>query len=108
MVRLKRGKIARQRRKKILQASQKFRGAGHRLYRLAKQRKLKSEIMQYQHRKLRKRLLRKLWIIRLNSILNIENQKYSQWIHLKLMNQSKLNRKSLSQLYLYDPSLFSD
>ena len=80
-----------------------YRGASHRLYRISKQRKLKSEITHYQHRKTKKRLFRRLWISRINAILALENRKYSEFMATNCFKSSRLNRKTIAQLSLFDP-----
>nr|YP_009472679.1 ribosomal protein L20 [Codium arenicola]ARO74386.1 ribosomal protein L20 [Codium arenicola] len=102
MIRVKRGKNAKNRRKKILKQTRGFKGSGHRLYSSGRQKLLKSKILNYNHRKVRKRVNRQLWIIRLNAFLRIYNSNYSQFIRQIKLNQMQLNRKILSQLILYD------
>lgn len=102
MIRVKRGKNAKNRRKKILKQTRGFKSSGHSLYSSGRQKLLKSKILNYNHRKNRKRVNRQLWIIRLNAFLRIYNLKYSQFFRQLKLNQIQLNRKILSQLILYD------
>lgn len=108
MVRIKRGNVARKRRKKILNLAKGFQGTHSRLFKIANQQVMKSLIYSYRSRKQKKRQFRKLWITRINSATRQNKTKYSHLIyHLK---QSKiiLNRKMLSQLSILDPIAFKN
>ena len=61
MVRVKRGNVARKRRKKILQLAKGYRGAHSRLFRVANQQVMKALRYSYVGRKQKKRVFRKLW-----------------------------------------------
>nr|QHD45091.1 50S ribosomal protein L20 [Codium fragile] len=102
MIRIKRGKNAKNRRQSILKQASGFKGSSHRLYSVGRQKLLKSQIFSYNHRKLRKRSIRQLWIIRLNAFLRISNLTYSQFINQMKLKQIQLNRKIFAQLTLYD------
>lgn len=107
MTRVKRGNVARKRRKKILKLARGFRGAHSTLFRTAKQQVLKALKYSYIGRKNKKRVYRSLWIIRINAAVRNYNMTYSDFIHaLKKMNIG-LNRKSLAQLAILDNSAFS-
>ena len=67
MVRVKRGNVARKRRKKILQLAKGYRGAHSRLFRVANQQVMKALRYSYVGRKQKKRIFRKLWISRINA-----------------------------------------
>ena len=67
MVRVKRGNVARKRRKKILQLAKGYRGAHSRLFRIANQQVMKALRYSYIGRKQKKRFFRKLWITRINA-----------------------------------------
>ena len=64
MTRVKRGNVARKRRKKILKLAQGFRGSHSTLFRVAKQQIVKSFRYAYIGRKQKKRTFRRLWIVR--------------------------------------------
>jgi large subunit ribosomal protein L20 len=106
MVRVRRGNIAKKRRKKILNLTKGFRGAHSKLFRTANQQMMKGLGYSYRDRKNRKRLFRKLWIIRLNAVVRQYGTNYSQFMaHVKKM-QFSLNRKMLSQMAILDLSTF--
>ena len=67
MVRVKRGNVARKRRKKILKFAKGFKGAHSRLFRTANGQVMKALIYSYVGRKRRKQDFKKLWICRVNA-----------------------------------------
>jgi len=82
MVRVKRGNVARKRRKKVLSLAKGFRGAHSRLFRVANAQVIKALKYSYVGRKNKKRQFRKLWIVRLNAASrNIGDINYSKFIH---------------------------
>ena len=106
MVRIRRGNVARKRRKKILKLTRGFQGAHSKLFRTANQQLMKGLKYSYRDRKKRKRLFRKLWIIRINAIVRSYGTNYSRFIaHLKKL-QIGLNRKMLSQMAILDLPTF--
>lgn len=106
MVRIKRGNVARKRRKKILSMASGYRGAHSVLFRVANQQVMKALRYSYIGRKQKKRIFRKLWITRINAASRLNGLSYS-----RLMNQLKksnidLNRKMLSQIAILDSATF--
>ena len=81
MVRIKRGNVARKRRKKILQLAKGYRGAHSRLFRVANQQVMKALRYSYVGRKQKKRVFRRLWITRINTMSRMNNISYSKLIH---------------------------
>ena len=73
MVRVKRGNVARKRRKKILQFTKGYRGAHSCLFRVANQQVMKALRYSYVGRKQKKRIFRKLWITRINAAAKLNN-----------------------------------
>nr|YP_009296379.1 ribosomal protein L20 [Thorea hispida]AOM65314.1 ribosomal protein L20 [Thorea hispida]ARX95874.1 ribosomal protein L20 [Thorea hispida]UNJ79159.1 ribosomal protein L20 [Thorea hispida] len=106
MTRVKRGNVARKRRKKILKLAKGFRGTHSKLFRISKQQVLKSLKYSYIGRKNNKRHYRRLWICRINAATRQYNLTYSQFIHLLKRNRIGLNRKMLAQVAIIDPISF--
>lgn len=106
MTRVKRGNVARKRRKKVLKLAKGFRGAHSGLFRISKQQVMKSLRYSYIGRKNKKREFRRLWISRINAAARIENLKYSKLIYLLKKANIGLNRKMLAQIAVIDPSSF--
>lgn len=108
MPRAKTGVVRRRAHKKILKQNKGFRGTNSRLYKRAKEANLHAGQYAYVGRKLRKRDMRKLWIMRINAALNTigSTLNYSKFINgLKKANIA-LNRKMLSQLAIKDGKAF--
>nr|YP_009395604.1 ribosomal protein L20 [Vertebrata isogona]ARW64601.1 ribosomal protein L20 [Vertebrata isogona] len=106
MTRIKRGNVARKRRKKILKLAKGFRGSQSKLFRTAKQQVLKALKYSYIGRKHKKRTYRRLWIVRINAATRLYNLSYSEFIYLLKKKNIAVNRKVLSQLALIDQSAF--
>ena len=107
MIRIKRGFVASNRRKKILKLNRGSRFSYSSLFRLANQNFLKRTSFSYKERKKRKRVFRNLWIHRVNSILRLYGfLSFNQFFYLCRKNKIQLNRKLVSQLTIYDPESF--
>jgi len=107
MARVKRGNIARKRRKKILQLAKGYRGAHSRLFRIANQQVMKALRYSYVGRKQKKRVFRKLWITRINAASRLNGLSYSRLIHNFKKSNIGLNRKMLSQIAVLDIPTFN-
>jgi large subunit ribosomal protein L20 len=106
MVRIKRGNVARKRRKKILSLASGYRGAHSILFRIANQQVMKALRYSYIGRKQKKRTFRKIWISRINAASRLNGTSYSQLIHKFKKSNVDLNRKMLSQIAVLDKSTF--
>jgi large subunit ribosomal protein L20 len=106
MVRIKRGNVARKRRKKILSLASGYRGAHSALFRIANQQVMKALRYSYIDRKQKKRVFRKIWISRINAASRLNGITYSQLINKFKKSNIDLNRKMLSQIAILDTSTF--
>lgn len=106
MVRVKRGNVARKRRKKVLSIASGYRGAHSSLFRVANQQVMKALRYAYVGRKQNKRIFRKIWISRINAASRLNGISYSQLIHKFKKSNIDLNRKMLSQIAILDASTF--
>ena len=106
MVRVKRGNIAKRKRKKVLKMSKGFRGSHSSLFRTANQQVMKALKYAYSGRKQRKRQYRRLWIVRINAALITYNLSYSKFMSLLKESRIALNRKILSQISILDNQTF--
>ena len=107
MVRVKRGNVARARRKKILKFAKGFHGAHSRLFRTANQQVMKALVYSYVGRKRRKRDFRKLWLCRVNAAARLEGLTYSKLKSRLKQNSIDLNVKMLAQIALLHRQTFS-
>lgn len=107
MTRVKRGNVARKRRKKILKLAKGFRGSHSTIFRTANQQVMKALRNAYRDRRKRKRDFRRLWITRINAAARMHGLSYSKLIgNLKKVN-IEINRKMLAQLAILDPEGFT-
>nr|YP_009516988.1 ribosomal protein L20 [Cabomba furcata]AYE68076.1 ribosomal protein L20 [Cabomba furcata] len=98
MTRVRRGYIARRRRRKIHLFASSFRGAHSRLTRTATQQKIRALVSSHKDRGRKKRDFRRLWITRINAVTRENGVPYSQLIHHMRKRQLLLNRKILAQI----------
>lgn len=105
-MRVKRGNVARNRRKKVLKQAKGFRGGLSKLFRPAHQAVLNSLRHSYRDRRLKKRVFRRLWTVRLNASLRLRGTTYSRFIHAMDVKNVRLNRKVLSNLAISHPAVF--
>ena len=108
MVRIKRGNVARKRRKKIFAVAKGFRGTLSKLFRMANQQVMKALRYGYVGRKRKKRDFRRLWITRINAASRIHGMNYSSLISKLKSSQISLNRKMLAQMAVNDMTSFSN
>jgi len=108
MVRIKRGNVARKRRKKILQLARGYRGAHSKLFRVANQQVMKALRYSYVGRKQKKRTFRRLWITRINAASKLSGLSYSRVISNFKKSNIDLNRKMLSQIAVLDTQTFNE
>jgi large subunit ribosomal protein L20 len=106
MVRVKRGNVARKRRKKILSLASGYRGAHSVLFRVANQQVMKALRYSYVGRKQKKRIFRRIWISRINAASRLNGIPYSRLINNFKKSNIDLNRKMLSQIAVLDASTF--
>ena len=106
MTRVKGGPSARRRHKKILKLTKGMYGTRHRLYRRAHEAMLKSLWYSYRDRRTRKRVLRRLWIARINAAARQNGTTYSRLIHGMKLADIRINRKMLADLAVRDPKAF--
>nr|YP_010974710.1 ribosomal protein L20 [Korthalsella rubra]WNR57286.1 ribosomal protein L20 [Korthalsella rubra] len=119
MTRIRRGYIARRRRKKIrLFASTSFRGAHSRLTRTLIQQKIRALVSAHRDRDRKKRDFRTLWIARINAVILGRRKKnnrsrvssdycYSLFIHDLHKKQLIINRKILAQISILNKNCLS-
>lgn len=107
MARVKRGPIARRRRKRVLKLAKGYYGSKHALFRTAKQQVMKSGQYAYRDRRQRKRDFRKLWISRINAAARLNDISYSQLMHGLRTAGIEINRKMLADLAINDEQAFT-
>nr|YP_010704981.1 ribosomal protein L20 [Porella grandiloba]WCQ78517.1 ribosomal protein L20 [Porella grandiloba] len=102
MTRVKRGYVARKRRKNILTLTSGSRGTHSKLFRTANQQGMRALASSYRDGVRRKRNLRRLWIVRLNAAARDNGISYNKLIQYSYRNRIFLNRKILAQIAILD------
>ena len=99
--------VARKRRKKkVLKQAKGYWGRKHSSYRFANEQVMRSGQYAYRDRRVRKREMRKLWIIRINAAARREGMSYSEFIHGLNEAGVEVNRKMLADIAVRDPEAF--
>jgi len=108
MARVKRSTTAGKKHKKLLAKAKGFRHTRKNVYRLAKQAVQKAEKYAYASRRVKKRDIRRLWIIRINAACGKSGIKYSRFIKLLEDKKISMNRKELSKMAQEEPKKFEE
>lgn len=107
MVRVKRGNVSREKRKKLFKRAKGFRGSLKRVFRPAKQAVIKAQRYATRDRRTKKRNFRRLWITRISSAVKNLGLSYSRFISALKKKKISLDRKMLSEIAVSDPVGFS-
>jgi large subunit ribosomal protein L20 len=107
MTRARSGKTVLRRRARLRKLTKGFRAGRHHLFRQAVVTLLRSRVFAYRDRRVRKRMFRKLWIVRVNAACRARGMRYSQFICGLQRASVILDRKSLANLAVADPDTFT-
>jgi large subunit ribosomal protein L20 len=107
MVRATNSVAGRRRTKKLLKQCRGFFGARKNHVKLSQDALMSALAFNYQHRKLRKRDFRSLWIVRIGIAAKNNGMSYSRLINGLIKAKCQINRKMLSELAISDPAAFS-
>ena len=97
----------RSRRKKILKAAKGNFSGRRKLYKTALQTVQRAGQFAYEHRRLKKRDFRRLWITRINAAARLNGLTYSTLIAGLKLASVEVNRKLLSDLAVRDAGAFA-
>ena len=75
--------------------------------RTAKETLVRAGVFAFRDRRVRKREFRELWIIRINAAVRERGLRYGEFIHGCTSAGIELDRKSLSELAIFDPAAFT-
>jgi large subunit ribosomal protein L20 len=106
MARVKRGKTAHKRRKRVLKQAKGFKWGRKSKYRLAKDALFHAWEHAYRDRKRKKRTFRALWQNQINAALREKGLSYSKFAHSLTQSKIEVNRKMLAQLAREHPQIF--
>ena len=97
---------SRERRKRVLDQAKGYRGRRSKLFRYAKDARMKAQYWAYRDRKTRKRNFRNLWIQRINAICRENGTTYSRFMEGLAAANIQLDRKVLADLAIQEPAAF--
>ena len=106
MARVKRGVTARAKHKKVLKKAKGYYGARSRVYRVANQAVTKAGQYAYRDRRVKKRIFRRLWIVRINAAARQFDLSYSRFMNGLSKASIKVDRKVLADLAVHDIDAF--
>ncbi len=106
MVRVKRGKAAHKRRKKVLKKTKGFRWGRKSKYKAAKEALLHAGKYAFRDRRTKKRNFRRLWQTQINAACKQQGLSYSKFIHGLKKSKIELDRKALANLAKNNPDIF--
>jgi large subunit ribosomal protein L20 len=107
MTRARSGKTVLRRRKRMRRLTKGFRLSRHHLYRQAVVTLIRARVYAFRDRRVRKREFRRLWIVRINAACRMRGLRYGQFIAGLQRAQVELNRKTLANLAVHDPDMFT-
>jgi len=106
MVRARSGKTVIRRRKRLMKLTKGFRLSRHNLIRQARVTLIRAGVFAFRDRRVRKRMFRRLWIVRINAACRMRGMRYSQFIAGLQRALVELDRKTLADLAVNDPATF--
>lgn len=107
MSRVKGAVRTRNRHKKVLKLAKGYFGGKSKLFRVANQAVMRSQVYSYRDRRAKKRDFRKLWISRINAAARINGLSYSKFINGLKIAGIDLNRKILAEMAVNDAEGFA-
>jgi len=105
-MRARKGAARNKAKKRLFRAVEGFVGGRRRLLRTAKETLLRAGVFAFRDRRAKKRSFRRLFITRLSAAAEMRGLRYSRLIHGLHLAKIGLDRKSLSDLAVYDPEVF--
>lgn len=105
-MRAKKGHARNKAKKRLFKKVEGFVGGRRRLLKSAKETLLRAGVFAFRDRRAKKRSFRKLFIIRVAAAAEMRGIRYSRLIHGLRLANIKLDRKSLSEIAIFDPETF--
>jgi large subunit ribosomal protein L20 len=107
MSRIKAGKVTRSRHKRLFKQTKGYWGQRKNIFRRAKETWLRALSYAFKGRKMHKRSMRALFITRINAAVKAHGLSYSKFMHALKKSDVRLNRKMLSQIAIFEPTVFT-
>jgi len=105
-MRSKSGAARNQRKKRLFKKVEGFVGGRRRLLKSAKETLLRAGMFAFRDRRAKKRDFRRLFITRLSAAAEMRGLRYSRFIYGLRLSGIGLDRKSLSDMAVFDPETF--
>lgn len=106
MSRVKSGTVTHRRHKRLFKETKGYWGQRKNIFRRAKETLMRALAYAFKGRKMHKRNMRALFITRINAAARIHGYSYSKLTHALKLANVQLNRKMLSQIAIFEPSVF--
>ncbi len=107
MVRIKHAVSTRRRKKRVLKAAKGQFGQRSRRYQQARRSLMKSMSYAYRDRRTKRREIKNLWVIRINSACKESGLMYSRFIKGLSLAKVVIDRKVLADLAVHNPEAFN-
>jgi large subunit ribosomal protein L20 len=108
MARVKRGSKRARKRKRVLKLAKGYYGNKSKNYRIAKQAVDRALAFAYRDRRQRKRVMRSLWVVRINAAARLNGLSYSRLINGLKLAGCEINRKIMADLAVRDAAAFGE
>jgi large subunit ribosomal protein L20 len=106
MSRVKSGKVTHRRHKRLLKQTKGYFGQRKNIFRRAKETLMRALAYAFKGRKMHKRSMRALFIARINAAVRAHGVSYSKFVNDLNKANIQLNRKMLSQIAVFEPTVF--
>src|SRR5207302_2524093 len=107
MARARSGKTVLRKRKRLRRLTKGFRASRHNLVRQSTVTLIRGRVYAFRDRRVRKRLFRQLWIIRVNAASRMRGLRYSELVCGLQRAHVELDRKVLADIAVADPDAFT-
>lgn len=107
-MRVKYGQARRKSKKRLFREAKGRRGGRRNLLRTVKETNVRARAFAFRDRRARTRDFRRLWITRLSAACRQLGLSYSSFIFGLKKAEIELNRKTLSELAIHEPDVFSE
>lgn len=106
MSRVKSGKVTLRRRNRLFKQTKGYWGQRKNVFRRAKETWMRALAYAFKGRKMHKRQMRALFIARINAAVRTHGFSYSTFINRLKKANVQINRKMLSQIAIFEPTVF--
>ena len=106
MSRVKSGKVTHRRHKRLFKQTKGYFGQRKNVFRRARETLLRALAYAFKGRKMHKRSMRALFITRINAAVRSHGMSYNKFVHGMKQANIQLNRKMLSQIAIFEPTVF--